>query len=171
MDDLAGIFGPSKCGKTTLAIHLSREMYRKHKIRSLVLDPKKHKNTWGPQAIVFDNSEREKFFATLWASQNCFVIIDESTSTIARDQTLIPLFTEIRHSHKLLVIGHGAQTLLPIMRQQLETLFLFLQSEVSARKWVEETADKGCLGSAQLQQYEFIYYRRFKGCRKMKLTI
>lgn len=162
----AGIFGPSKSGKTTLAKALSAEFWRTRKLKSLVLDP--HLENWGTHAIVMN--DESKFWATVWASKDCVVIVEEATTTINRRKDLSSVFTAIRHNnHNLIVVGHNGSSLLPVMRQQLEKLYLFLQSEKAAKIWMEETACSNLMQATTLNQYEFLYYRRFTPVRKLKL--
>lgn len=162
----AGIFGPSKSGKTTLAKALSAEYWRTRKLKSLVLDP--HLEEWGAHAVVFN--DEAKFWATVWASDHCLVIVEEATQTINRNKDLNRVFTAIRHNHhSLIVVGHNGSSLLPTMRQQLEKLYLFLQSEKAAKIWMEETACPHLLQATTLGQYEFIYYKRFSPVRRLRL--
>lgn len=163
----AGIFGPSKSGKTTLAKALSAEFWRTKKLKSIVLDPHLDKD-WGAHALVF--ADEVKFWSVVWASDHCVVIVEEATQTINRNQDLNKVFTAIRHNyHSLIVVGHNGTSLLPIMRQQLEKLYLFLHSPKAAKIWVEETACQDLFQATTLNQYEFLYYKRFTPVRKLKL--
>lgn len=148
-----GIFGPSLSGKTTLAKALSMAYWAKSKIRSLVLDP--NQEQWGAQAWV--TTDEEKFWDVAWKTTGSLVIVDESTETINRDKGLVAVFTRLRHrQHKLLVIGHSGVNLLPIMRQQIDELFLFKTSPKAAAIWAEELAQPGFLAATELGQYEFL---------------
>lgn len=164
----AGIFGPKLSGKTTLAKALSRQYFLSHKLRSLVLDP--HRENWGNQAIVFDNEEN--FWQTVWASRNCVVIVEESAATIRRDRDLVPVFTRLRHlNHKLIVVGHSGMDLLPVMRQQLDELFLFRQPQSAAKVWAETMTQDELLSAVELGQYEFLHTRLYGQPRKCKLSV
>ena len=163
-----GIFGPSLSGKTTLAKFLSKDMYRRHKIESLVLDP--IGDDWGEHAQVFTATEEEQFWTKVWSSKRKAVFVDEGTEMIGRDKDLIPAFTRIRHQqHKLFVIGHRGNSLLPVMRDQISTLFLFRQTEKAAEIWVEQFTNEDIIQSTTLGQYEFIWVDMFGPVRKMKL--
>jgi len=163
----AGIFGPKLSGKTTLAKALSREYFLKVKLRSLVLDP--NQDNWGTQSIVFTNED--EFWKVVWQSKYCLVIVDEAAATIRREKDLITVFTRLRHlHHKLIVIGHSGTDLLPVMRQQLDELYLFRQPESAAKIWAETMTQKGLLESGNLQQFEFLHTRLYGQPRKLKLA-
>lgn len=175
MDEI-GVFGPTKCGKTTLVKELCRQFHAKHGLKTIALDKWRDKpgeEPWGPHAVVFRSDIPEEsllFEKTIWASLYCVVVIDEATETIARDREKESLFTAIRHQHhKLIVIGHNGASLTPTMRQQLDTLFLFAQSNKAIKMWTEETACENLWGAATCGQYEFIRYERFQPVRKQRL--
>jgi hypothetical protein len=162
----AGIFGPKLSGKTTLAQSLSREAWRKWRMRSLVLDP--NGDEWGPQALSM--SDETKFWELVWKAQNCLVIIDEAAATIRRERTLVPVFTKMRHQkHKMIVIGHSGMDLLPVMRQQLDTLYLFRQPDEACKVWVSTFTQKGLFEAANLNQFEFIFTTMYGQPRKLIL--
>lgn len=168
-----GVFGPSKSGKTTLVKALCREFYRQKHLKTIALDPHRDKPgqpPWGPHAVVF--TDEKQFWETVWASKHCVVAVDEATQTIARDKDKENVFTAIRHNfHHLIVIGHNGTSLTPIMRQQLEVLFLFLQSTKAAKIWIEETACEDLIQCVRLGRYEFIRYARFEPVTKHKLAV
>lgn len=160
-----GIFGPGLSGKTTLAKMLSRQ-YWLSGIKSIVLDPVG--DNWGPQA--FATADPQKFLAMISAERQCAVFIDESSETIDRDKTKTPLFTRIRHNgHRMHVIGHDGMSLLPVMRQQLQTLFLFRQDRKPLKVWAELLSEPQILQAAELDQYEFLWCRLYERPVRMKL--
>lgn len=163
-----GIFGPKLSGKTTLAKALSGEYWRQRNMVTYVLDP--WKSAWGPHAWV--QNDEEYFWDTVWQKKGGLVIVDDGSSTIARDKELIPVFTMMRHNHhKLLIIGHNGANLLPEMRQEIDTLYLFRQPIPSCKAWYENFANIGLLEAANLQQYEFLECHSFGGdCVKRKLA-
>jgi hypothetical protein len=168
MQKRIGVFGPTLSGKTTLAIKISQQYWKQQQIRSIVLDP--YSDEWGPQAMVFTNEE--KFWDSVWNSTNSLIIVEESSSTIQRDKKLIPVFTKLRHNgHSLMVIGHSGMDLLPVMRQQLSTVYLFRQPEMAAKVWCENFANKDLLQTMELNQYEFIYFECYGAPLKMKLKL
>ncbi len=163
----AGIFGPSMSGKTTLAKALSLEYFKRDKIQTLVLDP--HQEEWGEQAKLF--TDEGKFWDSVWASDNCLVIVEEAASTINRNNDLIPVFTRLRHRHhKLIVVGHSGRDLLPVMRQQIDTLYLFRQPMSASKVWAEVMADDDLLAASTLNQFEFIVKESFKPTKKLILA-
>ncbi len=165
----AGIFGISLSGKTTLAKKISLAYALKGKMPSIVLDP--FGEDWGEHAKVYSDDE-EKFWEHVWKTEKCLIVVDECSSTIRREKELIPVFTSLRHlNHKLLVIGHHGADLLPVMRDQLDTVYLFRQNEKSAKYWVEKFADERVMQSISLNQYEYLFCRNFKPPVKCKATL
>lgn len=165
-----GIFGSKMSGKTTLARSISVEYWKRYQMASLVLDP--NNENWGQQAKVF--TSEDDFWKAVWGSKQPYlVVVDESTETIARNKDLIPVFTRLRHlHHKLLVIGHHGMNLLPIMREQLDTLYLFLQSQKSAQLWAENFNQPMIRDKAtQLKQYEFIHTALYSEPKVYKLKV
>jgi len=162
-----GIFGPKLSGKSTLAKHLSIAYWTKKKMRSLVLDP--HGEVWGPQAWRTDNEQ--KFWNAVWKTRHCLVIVEEAAATIRRERELVPVFTRLRHNcHKLLVIGHDGTDLLPVMRRQFDTVFLFLQPDEAVKLWKQDLPSvKGLDAASGLGQYEFLRGELFKPAVKMRL--
>ena len=161
-----GIFGPKLSGKTTLAVQLSRVYWRQQSLRSLVLDP--HKEAWGAQAWV--TAEESEFWPVVWRAKSCLIVVEEAAATIRRERDLIPVFTRLRHcQHRLLVVGHSGMDLLPTMRQQIDTLYLFRQPGSAAKVWAENFADDGLLAAATLEQYEFIRKESYRPAARMRL--
>lgn len=166
----AGVFGPKLSGKTTLAKHLSRLYWTRQRRRSLVLDP--NLEDWGPHAWV--TKDEAKFWEIVWKepATPSLVIVEESTEMIARNEELTPVFTRLRHlHHKLIVIGHNGTTLLPIMREQIDTLYLFRMAPRPAKMWAEDMTQPGFEESVNLEQYEFLYGQRYVAPVKRKLDL
>jgi hypothetical protein len=163
-----GIFGPTLSGKSTLAKALCGEFETQRGMRALVLDP--HGEKWAPNSKVFTNEE--KFWETVWAARRCVVVVEEASTTLRRDREFMPAFTRIRHNeHKLIVVGHNGTDLLPGMRRQLGTLYLFLQDPDAAAEWAKQMCDKRLLEAQNLQQYEFLKKVAYQAPRKMKLSL
>ena len=165
-----GIFGPGQSGKTTLAKWISNLFWNSKGIRSLVLDP--NSEQWGKHAKVFSLEDEERFWFECWRVQSHAIFVEESADTIKRDRELIPVFTRIRHQgHKLIVSGHDAMDLLPVMRRQISTLYLFRQSEDSAKVWANQFTDKRIFESCKLEQFEFLECHLFGDVKKKTLKI
>jgi hypothetical protein len=151
-----GIFGPSLSGKTVLAKHLSRQLWLRHGIKSLVLDP--IGDDWGEWAIVYTADKQPEFWAHVWREKRFAVFVDEGTEMISRDKDLIPVFTRIRHNqHKLFVVGHRGSSLLPIMRDQISTIFLFRQTKKACEIWAEQFVNDQIFKAMDLNEYEFLW--------------
>lgn len=163
-----GIFGPGQSGKTTLAKHLSRSYWENHDIPSLVLDP--NFEIWGKHARVF--TDESIFWDTVWKEKSHAVFVEEAAETIRRDNGKTSLFTRVRHrGHKVHVSGHSGTNLLPVMREQLSTLFLFRQSAKAAALWAEMLVDERILAATALDEFEFLECQIFGNVRKCRLTI
>ena len=158
------IIGMSLSGKTTLAKHLSRSYWTRHKIRSFVLDPNNER--YGAHALVMQ--DENKFWEIVWKTRGSLVIVDEAAETIARNDDLTPVFTRLRHlDHKLLVVAHRATNLTPIMREQVDTVYLFRQSEKNCEIFAEIMAEPELLKATGLPKYHYIYcalYEKPKVC-------
>lgn len=165
------IAGASECGKTTLAIHLSKAYWKNLKIPSLVLDPWKNENQWGGQAWV--TTDEDKFWDAVWSREGHLVIVDEASSMIARDRELIPVFTKIRHQkHTLIVICHDATDLLPTMRRNLNEIFLFCQPAKAIPMWQQDLPTmRGLEGASSLQKFEFLHCKAFEAAKPLKLKL
>lgn len=190
-DDMinAGIFGMKRSGKTTLARKLSWHFWRQGQQPTIVLDPK---GEWWPECCtVFRISPGgtpeqtydanagtiQKFWDTVWSKNGCVIVVDEAAMTISRDRQLMPAFTMMNaRRHRFIVVGHSGADLLPGMRQQLDYLFLFLQSGNAAEMWRDEFNDEHFYGNVHvadaitLGQFEYIIASRFKPAEKFLLT-
>jgi hypothetical protein len=165
-----GIFGASESGKSTLAKKISAAMWANEKRPTIVLDPVS-KSNWGNHAKVFTNEESFWKYIFLPKVRNCLVIVDDASVTINRDSELNGVFTVLRHQqHKLLVIGHSANNLLPQMRDQIQRIFLFLQNRQSVEKWANVFPQAELEQATNLQQYEFITYANYCPLQKFKLS-
>lgn len=158
-----GIFGASESGKSTLAKKISLHFWQVEKRPSIVLDPISRDN-WGGHAKVFGNDvnfwkylDLENLRDQKTVPKNCLVIVDDSSVTINRDNALNGVFTVMRHKgHKLLVIGHSANNLLPQMRNQLQRVFLFRQTPKSIEAWKDLfVTDSDLDVLSRLVQYQY----------------
>jgi hypothetical protein len=165
---LGGIFGTTLCGKTTLAVELSRNYFTQKGIRTLALDP--HRANWGKGG--WGTTNEEEFWRVVWARRGHLVIVEDASLTINRDRGLMPLFTQIRHNeHRLLIVGHSGSDLLPGMRKQFDTVYLFQQDKDSIKEW-KKIFPKGEIDRAfSLEQYHFLRVRSFRPSEEMHLTV
>lgn len=164
-----GIFGPSESGKTTLAKKVSAFMFASEKRKTLALDPVQ-KGNWGPHAVVY--TDEKTFWEAIFKAKNCLVIVDDASVTINRDNELNGVFTTLRHcGHKLLVIGHHPQNLLPQMREQLQRVFIFSQTPKSLELWQLNFPQADLSMAQSLQQFEFITVANHSPVQKYKLTL
>jgi hypothetical protein len=165
-----GIFGPKLSGKTTLARQLSRDMWTREKVRSLVFDP--NNDDWINEKQCWTTADDKTFWDACWKVKNCVIVVEDSAATIRRDRTLVPVFTRMRHcNHRLLVIGHSGMDLLPVMRQQLDTLYLFRQPDSACKVWAETFTQDGLLEAKNLGQFEFLYTVSYGAPKKYRLKL
>lgn len=163
-----GIFGPSGCGKTTLGFALASQYVRAGRA-NLVCDPLGVR--W-PSA-AWQTSSTAALLEKAKASQLCMLWIEESSMTIARDRDLSWFFTTSRHSgHVTHVIGQDGGSLLPGMRQQLSTVYLFRCHPDLAEMWARQFCEPEIAVLApQLQQYEFLIARAYQPPRRRTLAL
>ncbi len=177
-----GIAGESDCGKTTLAIHLSRAMWTTHRTPSLVLDLWAHEHNWQVSSTVkqaWVTKSEEKFRDAIIKKPGCLVIIDDGSVTINRDRDKLEFFTTIRHhAHHLICICHGPEDLLPGMRRNFNELFLFAQTVNSVKMWQESLPSMQGIarstsvdGHCDLKDYEFLWCRKHKDAEIKKLNL
>ncbi len=186
---VGGIFGRKKSGKTTLAKHLGKSYWWQEDRRSLVLDPNRT-DDWGEHFWVAPDSAT--FWHTAWNTKNCLLIVDDAGKSIDRNSELVDAFTRINHNgHKLLIVGHDGVNLTRVMREQMDTLYLFCASVDATEAWQQVFPDKPppkgmtkreelragkniplrMEDALYLQQYEFLYVRQYKPIERMKLTL
>ena len=164
-----GIFGPSLSGKTNVAKFLMVNYWRNFGIRSIVCD-KNVNQAWPACALVF--RDPEKFWPFVWQKRGCAIFADEGGSSVKRNREATEYFTSGRQNdHVLHVLGHHISNLLPEMRDQLHTLFLFTQTTASASAWAEEWADDRLLGAIGLPQYEFLWAEKYGDKRTRKNAV
>jgi hypothetical protein len=169
----AAIIGGSESGKTFRAIGYSRGFWARQRLRSLVFDPWKGENKWGPQAWVCHDFEQWR--RVVCNVTGCVVIWDEASGNGGRDRENVQLFTEIRHRHPaLFCIAHAYSAILPIMRVNLTDLFIAQADAGDAAEWAKIMKDPSVNQAVTLHQYEFLHKRAFqtvKVCRETKSQI
>lgn len=168
---ICAIMGPTLCGKSSLARSVLRGHWVRDRLRSLAFDPwlKKNPKIWGPHAWVTD--EFPKFGHVIFNVSGCAVLWDEGTHTGGRDRDNLKFFTAIRHHHRAFYyIGHGWQTMLPIMRESLSDVVLFRQTAESAQFWANHFTDEDLLRATALPQYVALHKRAFQPVRELRFT-
>jgi hypothetical protein len=186
---VGGIFGRKKSGKTTLARHLGKSYWQQEDRPSLVLDPNRTDN-WGPEFWVAPDDAT--FWEKAWTTKHKLLIVDDAGKSIDRNSDLTDAFTRINHNgHKLLVIGHDGVNLTRVMREQMDTLYLFCAGEDAVEAWQQVFPDKpppkGMTKKEELRsnlqvplrmedamylgRYEFLYVRQYEPTQKLRLTI
>jgi len=154
-----GVFGESENGKSTLVKAMCLEFWRQHHKLTLVLEA--FVSPWHPGAWVTNNEEN--FREAVNRKRGCVVVIEDASATIAADKTFNPFFTCIRHNdHDLIVVGHDGCDLLPAMRQNLNELILFLQTERTVKIWKDcQPSMKGIELALTLDRYCFVHCKKF----------
>lgn len=164
-----GIFGPTRCGKTTLARTLADQYLRRNRA-ILVCDPIPQK--W-PQAR-WQTNNAAALLEMAQKCRNCAIFIEEASVSIARDRDLSWLFTTAGNpaagGHLVHVIGQDGSSLLPGMRQQLSTIFLFRCHPDLAQIWARQFAQPEIATEAPtLARYEFLIAKAFEPLRRCQL--
>lgn len=71
-----------------------------------------------------------------------------------------------------MVMGHDATDLLRVMRQNLNELYLFVQTPAAVELWQDsQPSMKGLEASADLQKFEFIHCLKFSTARRCSLAL
>lgn len=161
----AGIFGPTLCGKTTLAMDLCRDMEAKG-TRCLVLDP--YDSDWGAS---FQTRKMAEFLKVAKNSRSCGLFVDEAGQLDFRDPEHEWIFTGSRHcGHVAHVIGQSGVQMSPLARSSVTRLFLFRSSTKTAEYWLESFVDERIREATTLAQYEFLRVQMFQPVRKCRLA-
>ena len=162
----AGIFGPTLCGKTTLAKSLCGDFERKG-IRTLVLDP--YNADW---PCTYQTRKIGEFLAKAKASRSCALFVDESGQLDLRDAEHEWLLTGSRHfGHVCHVIGQTGVQLTPLGRSSITRLFLFRSTEETADYWREVFVDDRIRDATKLQRFEFIRAEMFGDVKRCRLSL
>lgn len=162
----AGIFGPTLCGKTTLARHLCADFERRG-IRCLVLDP--YNAEW---PATYQTRQIGEFLAKAKASRSCALFVDESGQLDLRDAEHEWLLTGSRHfGHVCHVIGQTGVQLTPLGRSSITRLFLFRSTEETADYWREVFVDDRIRDATKLERFEFIRAEMFGDVKRCRLSL
>lgn len=170
-EPLVVVVGGSKCGKTTLGRYLVAQMWRQHRLRSIVFDPYWFKHNWGPTAWV--TGDLPRFKKAVLGVKGCAVFWDESTTTLKKSAMEdIAFFTQIRHNHKaFFCFGHDFTCISPTMRGNLSDAYVFRQTGKRSLDWIDLFADEEMAAVSTLEHREFIHKEAFKPIVRRKLTL
>jgi len=165
-----GVFGPSECGKSTLAHHISRQIYLNEGRFTVALVPMDADViAWGAHTTIF--RDKEQFLTFVRSQRGYLVAVEDASLTINRDGDMTDFFTCIRHqNHKLLVMGHDATNLTRQMRDNIQRIFLFLQNQDGLEFWRGVFPGCDLSPALHLQQYEFITAANFQPVIKSKIV-
>lgn len=167
----AAVVGGSQSGKTSLMAGLSRGLWDRYRVRSIVFDPW-CEIQWGAQAWVTDDFPRWR--RAVFGSHGCIAIWDEATTNGGDDKSNVDLFSEIRHNHPAIIAGgHCYSAFLKKMRVNLTDLFLALADPDDAKQWAGAMKDPDVLQAAdkvKMPQYAFLHKRNFKPVRIRRHT-
>lgn len=166
-----GIFGPTRSGKTTLAQKLA-QAYAAAGRAVLVCDPMGV--TW--PAAAWQTLDAGALVKKAQASRNCMIFIEEASLSIARDRSLSWLFVAAGNpaagGHTTHIVGQDGASLLPAMRQQLSTIYLFRCHPDFASTWARQFAMPEIETAAPtLEKYEFLKIRAFEAVRRCRMKL
>lgn len=162
----AGIFGPTLCGKTTLAMQLCANM-EKAGTRCLVLDP--YNGDW---KASFQTRKMSEFLAVAKKSRSCGLFVDEAGQLDFRDAEHEWIFTGSRHwGHVAHVIGQSGVQMTPLARSSVTRLFLFRSTDQTAEYWRNSFVDDRIRQATTLNRFEFIRAEMFGTVQRCKLTL
>lgn len=152
------IVGPTECGKTTLGKKICSGL-RQQGHHTLVLT-----SVYDEWDCDFMTDDQDKFLDTVWASQECFIFVDEGLETVGRfNKPMISLASKSRHwGHSCFFMVQSAAGIDPIIRRQCSQLFLFTcaPDEVKSLSslWLAPDIQK----APSLRQGQYIRALRFK---------
>lgn len=163
-----GIFGPTGCGKTTVAKALAAEYVRGGRA-NLVCDPLG--TPW--KEAAWQTHSAAALMEKAKASFRCMLWIEEASMAVDRDRSLSWFFTTARHNgHLTHVIGQDGASLTPGMRQQLSRVYLFKCHPDLADIWARQFCEPeiGRLVPT-LQRFEFIVAEAYNRPRVFSLSV
>lgn len=158
--------GIGKSGKTTLMREIAT-LAKSHGHGVLVLDP-----NWGQWDCDYLTDDLTKFMRVAKASRRCLLVMDECGESIARDPTAVWLATRARHWGHLSFFGmHSWTQLLPVIRNQCTTAYVFSQSVEDSAALARHFNDRLIASAAELKQGEFIHKEPFLPAKIKKLDL
>ncbi len=168
---LTVLAGPTKCGKTTVGQSLARSLHATGRPAIVLHSIMAGGAGWPPGSFV--TPDLATVIPVVQESHGCAVFLDDASATIAADRTgALPLFTCIRHRHhKLFVMCHGFTDLLPEMRTNLDTAYIFRQDPDMSAKWARLFMDEELEKACTLLRFEFLLKKPFEPVRRLKLSL
>ncbi len=107
-------------------------------------------------------------------ARNCHLFIEEASLSIDRDRSLSWFFTTAGNpafGHLTHIIGQDGSSLLPAMRQQLATVYLFRCHPDLAQIWARQFADPRIAELApRLEKFEFVICQAYTEPRRCRLA-
>ena len=162
----AGIFGPTNCGKTTLAMKLCAD-FEARGIRCLVLDP--YNGEW---KATFQTRKIEEFIAVAKKSRSCALFADETGQLDFRDKEHEWILTGSRHcGHIAHLIGQSGVQMSPLARSCITRLFLFRSTDQTAEWWRNSFVDDRIRDATTLERFEFLHAEMFGNVTREKLKL
>lgn len=161
----AGIFGPTLCGKTTLAMGLCRQ-FEARGIRCLVLDP--YNANW---PATWQTRHISEFIRKAKQSRGCALFADEAGQIDLRNPEHEWILTGSRHwGHVCHIIGQTGTQLSPLGRSSITRLYLFRSTPETADYWRAVFIDDRIRQATTLARFEFIAAEMFGDVRRCKLS-
>jgi hypothetical protein len=172
-----GIYGPTRCGKTTLAHGLAGQYAcagRANLVCDPIVDAAGNPVRW--PAASWQTTDPLQLLEKAKRSRGCILWLEESSITIARDRSLSWFFTTAGNPHAgghvTHVIGQDGSSLLPGMRQQLSRVYLFRCHPKLAEIWAEQFCNPEIIDVApKLERFEFIIIGAFMPIRRCRLAL
>jgi GTPase SAR1 family protein len=162
----AGIFGPTNCGKTTLARALCGA-FEKKGIKTLVLDP--YDSDW---PATWQTRNMPDFLVKAKNSRGCALFVDEAGQLNMRDPAHAWLVTVARKwGHISHIIGQTGVQLSPLGRGSITRLYLFRSTEETSDYWAKVFVDDRIRQASGLKQFEFLTAEMFGDVRLCRLEM
>lgn len=151
----AAIIGRKRSGKTVLSLAMAAQ-YRAQGYALLVLDP--HGNPAWHADWMTDNLER--FLWKVKRSSSCILFVEETgNGQIGRQPEFEYLVTEAHHrGHVTHYISQYHTQVTPIVRANVDRLYLFRSGPKSSKEWGEQFGVPGLPELCQrLPKYHWLY--------------
>lgn len=166
-DGHAAFVGMTGSGKTTAAVELAHQ-FRAAGLGVLVLDRWRSRR-W-PASFITDSLAQ--FLRVAMRSQRCALFVEESRY-FGRDPAFDWIVTEsVQWGHVAHYLSQYHTQVPPVVRTNIQRLFLFKCGLRGAREWAEEFAQPEIVSMvAQLAVHEFIATSKYGAPRVVKLRI